>query len=218
MATTLTYTAGDLCQLALEEAGVSAVDHPAAAEETAIALKRLNIMLKSWQNTAITVWKQSTASISIVADTQSYTITARPLSLGVVNYKNTTERPMIEMSRQAYMELPDKASAGSPTQFYYHREREQGTLYVWPVLATATGTIEWSGPAEVADVSAVSDTVEVPAEWYEAVHYGLARRLAGHFGIAERLNDLVPLAADAYLTARGADFDGSVFFVGDHDG
>lgn len=216
MATTLTYTAGDLCQSALEEAGISAVDYPASAEEMAIAIKRLNMMIKAWQNKAITVWKQTQASISVTADTESYTISTRPISVDAVNYKDGTETPMIEMSRSEYFDLPDKDSAGQPTQYYAHRQREQTVLYVWPVLTTATGTLEWRGRSEVEDVTGVSDLLDVPGEWYEAVHYGLARRLAGHFSVTQRIGDLAALAEEAFLCAAGADRDGSVYFV-DHD-
>lgn len=213
MPTTLTYTAGDMCQSALEEAGVADINTPVEAAEMTIALKRLNMMLKAWQNTSITIWKQTEGSIAIVAATQSYTIAARPLSLDVVNYTDATARPMEAMARRDYFELPDRATAGVPTQFYYHRQREQGVLYVWPVLASATGTLDWFGRSEVADISARTDTIEVPSEWYEAVHYGLARRLAGHFSITDRLGDLAPLAEDAYRSAQGADTDGAVRFV-----
>lgn len=211
MATTLTYTVRDLCTEALREAGVVGIDRPADADEMRVAVLRLNMMLKGWQNQIVTVWKQSTGSISITANTRSYTITSRPMSLDVVNYKSGTETPMMRMERREYFELPDKDSAGTPSQFYYQRGREQGVLYVWPVLVSATGTIEWSGRLEVEDITGPSDAVDFPAEWYEAVLYGLALRLSSAFGTNSPL--LPMMAKTTYDTAAAGDVDGSLILA-----
>lgn len=213
MPVTGVYTVGEICTEALREVNVAALDVPATAAEMAIAIKRLNMMMKGWQNSGITVWKETSASISITAATASYSIATRPLRFHTVNFKaNGIETPLTEMTRLEYMELPDKTSAGSPSSYYYHKGRDAGTLYVWPVQADAANTIEWYGTAEIEDITATSDTLDAPSEWYEAIVYNLAKRLLGAFPTVgeARTGQILLMAQESLDAALGADVDGSM--------
>jgi hypothetical protein len=214
MTTNVTYTAQEFCTEALRECGVVGIRRAATAAEEAVAIKRLNMMLKAWQNTAITVWKQASGSITVTDATASYPITSRPLRLETVNRKDGNETWLTRMTRQGYNELPDKTSAGTSSSFYYHRERDQGVLHVWPVPATGSGTLEWSGTTEVEDIIKGSDVVDIPSEWYEAAHYGLAYRLLGAFpSITEKRAQFVTLNAQRSMDeAKGNDAEDSVTF------
>ena len=217
MTTNKVYTALEFCTEALREAGVLAIDDPADAATFEVAVKRLNIMLKAWQNTAITVWKQSSGSITITNATASYTLSERPLRLDTVTLKNGNEVWLTRMTRQEHNELPNKAQAGTTSSFYYHRQRTQGELFVWPVLATAAGTLEWSGVLEIEDITSGSDTVEVPSEWFEAVLYGLARRLCGAFAVDPiKTAEIGQLAKDAWDVAVGEDVEDVVTFEAEY--
>jgi len=200
MAVSLTYTAGDIATAALRKCGVAAIDRAATSEEMDVALVTFNAMLKALQIPSITVWKLTTGSITLTDATTSYTISTRPYELGVVNWRDTDGRdlPMLRMTRREYYELPDKDAAGTPTQFYYHRLRESATLFVWPVQTTASGTIEWEGKSEIDDITATTDTLDVPAEWYEAIIYQLADRLCDDFPVE------LPRAAKIALRAENA--------------
>ena len=201
---------------AAHDAGVAATDVPLASEYFDIGLIRLNRMLAAWQNEAITIWQNTSGSIPITADTQSYAISERPLTLNVVNYKlNGLETPMLSLTRQEYLELPDKAATGRPSQYYYEREQTRGVLFVWTVPATATGTIEWYGRDRTTAATGPADTVDVPPEWEEAVHYGLAHRIASAFSRVERLGDLSQLAEISLRRAMGGDAEESVMIVSD---
>ena len=216
MPTNGVYTVLEMCTEGLREAGVLAIDEDADAETFAVAIKRLNMMLKAWQNSAITIWKQSSGSITITDATLSYAIAERPLRLDTVTRKTTggIETSMISMTRDEYKTLPDKDSTGTPSQFYYHRQLSQGELFVWPVMAIGSGTIEWSGVAETEDVTLGSDAIDVPSEWYEATVYGLAYRLCGAFSIDPVKTQMIQMMArDAYRAAMGADVEESVYFM-----
>lgn len=215
MATTLTYTAGDLANAALRKCGVVAVDRVATAPEMDATLVAFNVMLKAWQIPSIMVWKLTTGSITLTDATTSYTISSRPYNLGVVNWRNSDEvdLPMLELTRTEYFELPDKDAAGTLSQFYYHRLEETATIYVWPVQTTGSGTIEWEGQDEIDDIGATTDTLDVPAEWYEAIIYGLADRLSDDFPISsERAAKISRRATEALLLAQHSDRE-AVFFV-----
>lgn len=215
MATNLTYTAGDIATAALRKCGVTAVDRAATSDEMDAALVTFNAMLKALQISSITVWKLTTGSITLTDATLSYTIAERPYELGVVNWRDTDGRdlPMLRLTREEYYELPDKDSAGTPTQFYYHRLRETATLFVWPVQATAAGTIEWEGKEEIDDITSTSDTLDVPAEWYEAIIYNLADRLCDDFPVEIQRAAKIGLRAEAALGLAQHSGRESVYFM-----
>lgn len=216
MATTLTYTARDIVTAALRKIGAISAGAEPTADEMTDGIMVLNVMLKALQIPSVTVWQMDTGSITLTDATTSYTIASRPYEMGVVNYRTTTDLPMQRLTREEYYELPDKDSAGTPSQFYYRREREQGTLYVWPVLATATGTIEWEGKTEIDDIAAAGDAVDVPAEWYEAVIYQLADRLCDDFEVDAGRQQMIRARGEQALLLAQHSGRESLIFMPDH--
>lgn len=214
MATSLTYSAGDIATAALRKCGVTAIDRAASAEEMDVAIVTFNAMLKALQISSLTIWKNTTASIPLTDATTSYTISARPYDLGVVNWRETSglDLPMTRLTRMEYYELPDKDAAGTPTQYYYFRERESATLFVWPVQTTASGTIEWEGKSEIDDITATTDTLDVPAEWYEAIIYQLARRLCADFPVELQRAAIIKVDAQEFLDLAQSSGRESVYF------
>lgn len=217
MAVTGTYTVRDICLKGLKKAGVIAQDAQSAeAYETTTARDSLHVLLKSWQNADFRVFTLASQSVTLTT-AASYTLSpVRPMSLETVRFKSDgRETPMIQMMRQEYDELPDKTVTGQPTQYYYDRQREAALLYVWPLLASASGeTLEITYWREIEDVDALGEAIDMPAEWYRAVIYGLAADLCDDFEIE---NPKIEAKALMLLKeARGFDAEGSVFF-GCHD-
>ncbi|QDP58758.1 MAG: hypothetical protein GOVbin1573_45 [Prokaryotic dsDNA virus sp.] len=182
MAVTGTQTTLDICTAALRHAGRTPWGQAAEAEDMAFAVGEIFRMLKAWQ-ASDALWTRDTQSVALVTAQAAYTLTspARPLRIHNARYKdaNGYEMPMERMTADEYDALPDKASRGIPTTWFYDRKAEAGTLYVWPVPASATTeTIEMRIEAEIEDITSSTDALDVPAEWYDAVVYGLAARLS----------------------------------------
>jgi hypothetical protein len=219
MATTATKNAGALVTRAFKTAGIVAKDEPLDADQMNDGLELLNDMLKAWQMTGLRLYTRTTGSLTLTNATASYAISGRPLDLDVVRYRPSAgnELPMFRMTSQEYDELPNKASVGSPTQYFYDRARETGTLYVWPVKATiTTETIEWSGLREVEDITASTDVVDAPASWYEAIRYGLCARVCDDYDVD--LNKSMKIAQQAqhlYDVAMAYERPESVTFSAD---
>ena len=160
----------------------------------------------------------SSLSITLTTAT-SYSMTpARPVQIQNVNFRRSgIDLPMIELNRQEYDRLPNKSATGTPTQYYYDRQKEAGTLYVWPALATAAGeTLEVTYVRELSDV-VLSAAVDVPSEWWDAVVYNLAMRLCDDFGInvASAAPGVAAIASSALAEALAGDREGSIYMVGD---
>ncbi len=212
---TATQTNEAICRAALRKIGAVALDETPTADEVETARLALERLLKSWQNRGYLLWSVSSLSVTLTTAV-SYSMTpARPVQIHNVNFRRSgIDLPMIELTRQEYDRLPNKSATGTPTQFYYDRQKEAGTLYIWPGLATAAGeTLQVTYARELADVD-LDDPVDVPSEWWDATVYNLALRLVADFGVAPS-QDLVGNAALTLQEALAGDREGSIYFVGD---
>jgi hypothetical protein len=89
--------------------------------------------------------------------------------------------PLSLYSRSEYLALSDKASTGTPLGVYLDQQRGTRTLYVYKVpdaTIAASTTIRYTYLRVIEDIDALDDDFDVPAEWFEALEYGLAARLA----------------------------------------
>lgn len=214
MAVTGTYTCQEICTDALRKARVVAIDEAATADDLQLARRQLNRMLKSWQNDGPNIFLYAAQTVALTT-AASYTMSpVRPLEILTVNYNDgSSETPMQRMTRQEYESLPVKTSTGTPTCFYYDRQKEAAKIYIWPVLASASGeTLEVDYVREFADVE-LADDVDVPGEYYDAVVYNLADRLSDDYGVQNP--NVTSRAQMLYQQALAFDREGSVYFHGD---
>lgn len=211
--TTATYTCREICTDALRKAGVVAHDDPATADEIDTAKRGLNRMLKAWQNRGHNLFASADMSVNVTTDADYTLDPVRPLGIHepIMLKRGTSELAMSAMTREEYWRLPNKATTGTPTQYYYDRQREAARLYVWPVASSATGTLEISYTRELDDVD-LDDPVDVPSEWYDAVVYGLAARLTDDFAPIANAQAIVARAEEELRLALAYDREGSVFF------
>lgn len=216
MATNGTRTVGELATAALRRAGVvDLVETPTTAEMTE-ALDMLESMLKAWQPQPW-MWTRGTGSLTLTTAT-NYTLPERYLRILNARLKRSgIETPMEELSAREYDELPQKTTTGLPTTYFYDRRTETGVLYVWPALATASGeTIEYRYQREIADIAASTDVADVPSEWWEAVIYGLALRVAEAYERPEAvIGRLFQRAAALQMDASAGAMTESTYFEPD---
>ena len=183
---------------------------------SAQAQAELEVMLKGWQNKGYNLWTATNDSLTLTT-ASSYTLDpVRPLNILNARFKRSgSEMPMQEMTRKEYDYLPNKAATGTPTQFYYDRQREAARLYVWPALSAAAGeTIEYSYTREQEDIASANDVLDMPGEWWEATVYNLAARLLETVPVGGR-SQIVPTRAEMLLReALAFDREDSVYFAG----
>lgn len=187
---------------------------PVTAEEMRDGLEALNMMLKGWQVEAPNLFRQTFGSKALVADTASYVITPRPFRIVEMRYRNAsgTDLPMEELTRQEYVDLPSKASTGTPTSYYVDYQRATVTVYVWPVPASVTTeTLQFTYQRAFEDVDAQADDIDIPQEWFETVAYNLAARLAETFRMQN--GDVNKRAAYLLAMAKDSDREDVVRFV-----
>ncbi len=110
------------------------------------------------------------------------TATSGTLSFSQIFTGNTpSETTMGRMNRDQWAALPNKTFAGPrPLQFWFDRTSRYPVMHVWPVpnaAATTSQVVAWVH-RHIMDVGTLTQEVEVPQRWYEAVVSGLARKMA----------------------------------------
>ena len=202
--------AGDVIEDALRKIGVVAQDEPATADQSVSGLRAFNRFLRSLQNRMPDLFlvTQDDIALSNLAD-HSFCGARKINSARLV--RSGVELPMQELTRAEYDDLPVKTSTGTPTTWYYDRQRCDGTLYVWPVLATPAGElVRVTYEREIKVAADVGATVDMPDEWEEALVYGLGARLADDYGV--NVPGVTARAEEELRLVLSRDREGSVFF------
>ena len=202
MAVTATSTVRDIVTDAYLDIRVGQIGSQVDAGRAAFAVRHLNRIMKEWQllddapdflKASMTVTLTSSASYTMAPE--------RPMRLLSVRLRrNGIDLPMQRMTRDDYDTMPDKATTGTPTQFYYDRQREDALLYVWPVLSPVGGeTLQITYEREFDDVD-INASIDLPVEWYNVAVRQLAARLGPAFGV----DGMQGLADRALSIALGA--------------
>lgn len=199
MATSGSYnystSASQLIKDAMIEIGVLNASENPSSDDQSLALRELNRMIKHWQVSGYNLWTRERGTITLTAnkgiDTNPYLMgpggdfsAHRPLRIESMRYINSDgyQRPMEQISRSEYDDLPNKDSTGEATLFHYDPQVGSGKLYIWPVLKTGgSGSIAFTYQRPIEDFDAASNEPDFPQEWFETLKFGLAARLAPKF-------------------------------------
>ena len=108
--------------------------------------------------------------------------TSGTLSYSQIYMGNTpTEIPLARMNRDDYTNLPNKAFLSNrPLQYWLDRQSLSPVMNMWPVpnsQAELQQVVVWA-QRHIMDVGTMTQEIEVPQRWYEAIVAMLAARLA----------------------------------------
>jgi hypothetical protein len=103
------------------------------------------------------------------------TLALRELYFG----NNSREIQMSRLNRDDYTNLPNKNfTANQPFQFWFDRTIPQPTVYLWPTPSDPFVQMTVWYQRQIMDVGALTNELEVPQRWYEAVVMMLAHRMS----------------------------------------
>ena len=192
-------TRDDLIKRALRLLGVTAQGQTPSAtmiEEAAIAL---NGLVKAWQADGMPLWAIKTKGIPLKAGKKTYVLgetqispdIAMPKPLKILqawshNSATNVDVPMRIVTQQEYNMLGNKVVTGAPVQIWYHPLVDTGELHLYlsPDSYTETFlTLHFVYQAPFADFDAATDVPDFQQEWFDAITYGLASRLAPEYGV-----------------------------------
>ena len=94
---------------------------------------------------------------------------------------NPSEIPMGRISLDQYATLPNKSfTSNRPLQYWLDRQAASPVIRLWPVpndAATTSQVVVWA-TRHIMDVGTLTQEIEVPQRWYDAIVWALADRLA----------------------------------------
>ncbi len=145
--------------------------------------------------------------------------TSGTLGFSQIYLANTpTEIPLARMNRDDYTNLPNKAfQSNRPLQYWFDRQVNNPIMHMWPVpnlAATVCQIVVWR-QRYIMDVGTMTQDVEVPQRWFEAIVSGLAAKMA--LELVEVDVSLIPLldqkAAIALNIAQMEERDNSPMMI-----
>jgi hypothetical protein len=137
------------------------------------------------------------------------------LNFDQIYYGNTpTEIPLARLNRDDYTNLPNKSfQSNRPLQFWLDRQSRSPVLNLWPVpnIGAETSQIVLWASRHIMDVGSMTQEIEVPQRWYNAIVAKLAAHLALEY--AEVDPQLIPIldakAREALYIAQQEERDNS---------
>lgn len=226
--TDFSSTGAQIVADALSKMGILAEEEPLQNYELERGLRVLTQMLKGWEADGIGNWHYTEGSLTLVDSDGSYvfgsggSFTTVPFEITQVrvSHDGGNEIEMTRLSREEYYRLPNRTTEGYPTSFFYDRQRDEGTLYIWPEPDDSLYDLTFTYRRRIMDMDAGANNLDLPPEWEEAVVNNLAERLLGPYAMLENpvAAKIIKDAATSYAIVKNFDIgegQGSIFILPD---
>ena len=203
----------DIIQEAYERCGLMVRD----GYDLKTAKRSLNLMFAEWANRGLNLWTIQQTTKTLTANAQSVTGTSLFGSgadaaqqiidvTDVVINDDTNDFAATSISRATYFNLPNKATSGRPSQYYFQREINP-TMFLYPAVpASGTYTLKYYAMIRLSDADAYTNNAEIPFRFLPCMTAGLAFYLSQKKA-PERMQPLKLLYEDEFK--RAADQDGA---------
>ncbi len=207
MATSGTYAFSpeiqELTDEAFERAGVD--PETLTGRHLRSARRSMNLIFSNWANESIRLWHIEQETVPLVASTATYNCPTDTIAILEVTVRRDGVETMVSpMARDEYAYLPDKDLEGLPSMYYFDRQTPTPTLTLWQVPENSTDELIYYRWRQFQDVTAGSETTDMPYRWLEAFTAALAARLAEKYN-PEREGALAKKAFDAFRKAKVED-------------
>jgi hypothetical protein len=220
--TTWTPDIAELCEEAYERAGLEL----RSGYDLKTARRSLNFLLTEWANKGINLWTVKSGTLTLVPGQRTYT-TADGLPADAIDFiehvcRTTSGSQAVDISLNrisvsTYANIPTKGQSGRPYQIYVDRATAAPKITLWPVPdSSTTYTLAyWYLKREDDATNPVSQTIEIPFRFYNALFAGLSYHIALKKPEAsDRVSMLKDLYDEAFQLAADEDRDrASVRFV-----
>ena len=141
------------------------------------ARRSLNVMFQDWMNRGVNLWTVNEVSLTLTAGTGSYNLNAYDVDLmEVVVRRSGTDYTIDRITREDYLNIPNKTQQGRPTQIYFHRGTTP-SIELWPVPDAADTLISYR-VQRIQDADALTNDVDVPSRFIPCMVSGLAYYMA----------------------------------------
>jgi hypothetical protein len=215
-------TRNEILEAAIGALGVLAEGQAPSSDDYTVGAKLLGTTIARFRTFGMPLWARM--SYTWTPTTSSYTIgdgqtldTPYPLHL-LQAYRTNSSGTKINIDIESdynYNTFPSNSGGQIPYKISYTPKVNLGTIKLWPTdlsTNTETLTIVYTRPFEYFDSS--THTMDLPEEWYDAVIYDVAVKLAPRFGVPIPDRQELKKEAKVYLDqAMEFNFEDASFFV-----
>lgn len=212
-----TLVTNELIEEAFDLIGVGSEGEALTEDMYNRAKRSANLIIKTW-GAMPHLWTRTTRSVTLLADSASYTLTPKPMRVVSVRRRITTgglDTPMNEMSAQEYDDTPNKSVSSVPVSFYYDPQTTTGTLYVWPCPSVATAaqmTLQVTYLRRMQDFDESDDDPDFPQEWLQTFTAALAVELARKYA-PSKVIEAKAFADQLFAQLKGFDHEPASLFM-----
>ncbi|HEY2617792.1 MAG TPA: hypothetical protein VGI78_10675 [Acetobacteraceae bacterium] len=192
-------TVGDLIAFCLRSAGVNGIGQTPMAEDSNDGLIILQSTIAGWQRKRWLVPNLTDLSL-LSTGAPSYTIgpgmdfdAPRPDRIISGFFRMThTSPPQVDIpmtiisSREEYNRVVLKGMSTFPATVFYDSEWPLGVLYFWPAPPAGAFEMHLTVKAALPTYVQLTDPIDLPPEYMEALIYTLAVKLALQYGLDPR--------------------------------
>lgn len=173
-------------------------------------------------NDNITWTTVGTETTTATAGTKSWYDISQPLAYGwfrisasaTLTYEEIyfgnlpQEIPLGPLNRDTYVAQSNKIFPGQPVNYWFKRDRVQPEMYLWPApnsISLTAQLVVWRH-RHIMDVGKLTQEIEVPQRWLEAITAQLAAKMAIETPSVDA--GLIPMLQQMAQTAQRAAWDG----------
>ena len=176
------------------------------------AKRSLNIMLAEWANRGLNQWTIEQRTQALTANDSEYSLGTDVIDiLSLVVRRSGTDFTMTRISRDAFLNLPNKTSTGRPTQYFLDRQITPN-LKLFPTPENSTDVIHYDALTRIQDADAQVNTMEIPFRFIPCLTAGLAYYIAMKKA-PDRIQLLKTVYEEEFDRAMAEDRDRSAFNV-----
>ena len=148
------------------------------------ARRSLNLLLAEWANRGLNQWTIKEDIINVGVASETYPLNAYDIDIisAVVRFTNNagtsnqTDLTLDRVSREYYLNIPNKLTQGRPVQYFVDRQITP-VLYLWPKPNTDYYIVV-NKLVRMDDAAAGANTMQVPFRFYPCLAAGLAYYLS----------------------------------------
>ena len=176
------------------------------------ARRSMNIMLSEWANRGLNQWTIQQRTQTVTANDSEYSLDTDLIDiLSLVVRRDGTDFSMTRISRDTFLNLPNKTSTGRPTQYFLDRQITPN-LKLYPTPENSTDVIVYDALTRIQDADTQINTMEIPFRFIPCLTAGLA-----YYTAMKRAPDRIQLLKTVYEEeferAMAEDRDRSAFKV-----
>ena len=176
------------------------------------ARRSMNIMLAEWANRGLNQWTIEQRTQALTANDSEYSLSTDIIDiLSLIVRRDNTDFSMTRISRDTFLNLPNKTSTSRPTQYFLDRQITPN-LKLYPTPENSTDVIVFDALTRIQDADTQVNTMEIPFRFIPCLTAGLAYYIA-----MKRAPDRIQLLKNVYEEeferAMAEDRDRSAFNV-----